>query len=88
MGPVPEGFYAYFRIRFPRLLLCVFEVVKEYFGDEDVFGVYFYKRPIKPEKEKGKGKEKEKDKDKEECNNENLDAVHEESGKEEAKEDV
>jgi len=54
MGPVPEGFYAYFRIRFPRLLLCVYEVVKEYFGDEDVFGVYFYKRPFKDKKAKEK----------------------------------
>jgi serine/threonine-protein kinase/endoribonuclease IRE1 len=47
LGPVPEGFYAYFRVRFPRLLLCVFEVVKEYFGEEDVFSTYFYKRPVK-----------------------------------------
>lgn len=57
LGPIPDGFYGYFRIRFPRLLLCVFEVVREYFGNEDVFGTYFYHRPVKDKD----GKDKDKD---------------------------
>ena len=63
LGTVPEGFYSYFRVRFPRLLLCVYEVVKEFFGDEDVFGVYFYKRPVKDKEKKERGQEKGNGKD-------------------------
>lgn len=47
MGPIPDGFYKYFHSRFPNLLLCAYEVVKEHFGQEDVFRPYYYHRPSK-----------------------------------------
>ncbi len=42
LGPVPEGYFKYFRIRFPYLLLVTYEVVREFFGGEDVFRHYYY----------------------------------------------
>ncbi|CAH9089985.1 unnamed protein product [Cuscuta europaea] len=41
LGPLPEGFDAYFTSRFPRLLIQVYKVVSSHCRKEEVFHKYF-----------------------------------------------
>ncbi|KAL8549971.1 hypothetical protein ACS0TY_008701 [Phlomoides rotata] len=41
IGPVPEGFDRYFKSRFPKLLIEVYNVMKKYCSEEDCFVKYF-----------------------------------------------
>ncbi|CEP62363.1 bifunctional endoribonuclease/protein kinase IRE1 LALA0_S05e03972g [Lachancea lanzarotensis] len=40
MGPIPDGFYLFFARRFPRLLIEIYFVVREYLKDDQILGSY------------------------------------------------
>ncbi|XP_051139476.1 serine/threonine-protein kinase/endoribonuclease IRE1a-like isoform X2 [Andrographis paniculata] len=42
LGPVPEGFDRFFRIRFPKLLIEVYKVMQQHCKTEKCFSKYFY----------------------------------------------
>lgn len=41
LGSVPEGFYAYFSTRFPKLLIEVYHVIRSHCEEEETFHKYF-----------------------------------------------
>lgn len=41
MGPLPDGFYWYFQIRFPRLLLSVYKLMEKILPDDELLGQFF-----------------------------------------------
>ncbi|KAK4428316.1 Serine/threonine-protein kinase/endoribonuclease IRE1b [Sesamum alatum] len=41
LGPVPEGFYAYFSTRFPQLLIEVYQIFLSHCAEEEIFRKYF-----------------------------------------------
>jgi len=43
LGPVPEGFFKYFRDRFPKLFICTYVVIYEFVRHEEPFKLYFVK---------------------------------------------
>nr|XP_043632077.1 serine/threonine-protein kinase/endoribonuclease IRE1b-like [Erigeron canadensis] len=43
LGPVPTGFEGYFSSRFPKLLMEVYKVLKQYCGEEEFLNKYYRK---------------------------------------------
>lgn len=41
IGTLPDGFYRYFTLRFPRLLLSVYRLMADILGDDELLGQFF-----------------------------------------------
>jgi len=41
LGPIPDGFFKYFQVKFPRLLICTYVVMHEFVRNEEPFKLYF-----------------------------------------------
>lgn len=40
MGPIPNGFYDYFTLRFPNLLMVIYSLVKDKLGNDQILSKF------------------------------------------------